>query len=117
MDHPAEARSILQKAAQLTPEVAAKVWERTNLSNSKIGSTQRQVILDSANVLKTNGIVDPNTDVLKRFYWATTSLSSRVDRDILVSNFGSIYPAHKCGKIQNFKYGKSGCSTRWPIRS
>ncbi len=65
VDHPAEARSILQKAAQLTPEVAAKVWERTNLSNSKIGSTQRQVILDSANVLKTNGIVDPNTDVPK----------------------------------------------------
>ena len=38
LDHPDEARSILQKAAQFTPEVAAKVWERTNLSNSKIGS-------------------------------------------------------------------------------
>src|SRR3981081_1902041 len=65
LDHSEEARSILQKAARLTPEVAAKVWERTNLSNSKIGPDQRQVILDSANVLKVNGIVDANTDVLK----------------------------------------------------
>jgi sulfonate transport system substrate-binding protein len=65
LDHPEEARSILQKAAQLTPEVAAKVWERTNLTNSKIGPDQKQVILDSGKVLKANGIVDPNTDVEK----------------------------------------------------
>jgi sulfonate transport system substrate-binding protein len=65
LDHSEEARSILQKAARLTPEVGAKVWERTNLSNSKIGPDQRQVILDSATVLKVNGIVDPNTDAQK----------------------------------------------------
>ena len=65
LDHPEEARTILQKAAQLTPEVAEKVWQRTNLTNSKIGPNQKQVILDSANVLKANGIVDSNIDVEK----------------------------------------------------
>jgi sulfonate transport system substrate-binding protein len=65
LSHSEEARSILQKAAQLTPEVAAKVWERTDLTNSKIGADQRQVILDSAKVLKANGIVDSDTDVEK----------------------------------------------------
>ncbi len=65
LEHPEEARAILQKTAQLTQQVAAKVWERTNLNDSNIGPNQRQVILDSANVLKANGIVDANTDVEK----------------------------------------------------
>jgi hypothetical protein len=49
----------------LTPAVAQKVWERTNLKDSRLGSAQRQVILDSANTLKANGIIDPNTDTEK----------------------------------------------------
>jgi sulfonate transport system substrate-binding protein len=65
LNHSEEALSILQKAAQLTPAVAAKVWERTDLANSKIGPSQKQVILDSAKVLTANGIVDPHTDVQK----------------------------------------------------
>ena len=65
LDHSDEARAILQSAAQLTPAVAEKVWERTNLKDSRLGSTQRQVILDSANALKANGIIDPNTDTEK----------------------------------------------------
>ena len=65
LDHPDEARAILQSAAQLTPAVAQKVWERTNLKDSRLGPTQRQVILDSANALKANGIIDPNTDTEK----------------------------------------------------
>jgi sulfonate transport system substrate-binding protein len=65
LDHSDEARAILQSAAQLTPAVAQKVWERTNLKDSRLGATQRQVILDSANALKANGIIDPNTDVEK----------------------------------------------------
>jgi sulfonate transport system substrate-binding protein len=65
LEHSDEARAILQSAAQLTPQVAQKVWERTNLKDSKLGATQRQVILDSANALKANGIIDPNTDVEK----------------------------------------------------
>ena len=65
LEHPEEARTILQAAAQLTTPVAQKVWERTNLKDSKLGSAQRQVILDSANALKANGIIDPNTNVEK----------------------------------------------------
>jgi sulfonate transport system substrate-binding protein len=65
LEHSDEARAILQSAAQLTPPVAQRVWERTNLKDSKLGATQRQVILDSANALKANGIIDPNTDVEK----------------------------------------------------
>jgi sulfonate transport system substrate-binding protein len=65
LEHSDEARSILQKAAQLSPAVAEKVWQRTNLQGSRIGAEQRQVILDSANVLKSNGIVDPNVQVDK----------------------------------------------------
>jgi len=63
--HPDEARALLQSAAQLTTPVAQKVWERTNLKDSKLGPTQRQVILDSANALKANGIIDQGTDVEK----------------------------------------------------
>jgi sulfonate transport system substrate-binding protein len=65
LEHSDEARTILQSAAQLTPPVAQKVWDRINLKDSKLGTTQRQVILDSANALKANGIIDPNTDVEK----------------------------------------------------
>jgi sulfonate transport system substrate-binding protein len=65
LEHSDEARTILQSAAQLTPPVAQKVWERINLKDSKLGTTQRQVILDSANALKANGIIDSNTDVEK----------------------------------------------------
>ena len=65
LDHSDEARAVLQSAAQLTPAVAQKVWDRTNLKDSRLGTTQRQVILDSANALKANGIIDPNTDVEK----------------------------------------------------
>jgi sulfonate transport system substrate-binding protein len=63
LDHSDEARTILQSAAQLTPAVSEKVWERTNLKESRLGAIQRQVILDSANALKANGIIDPSTDV------------------------------------------------------
>jgi len=65
LDHPDEARTILQSAAQLSPAVAQKVWERTNLKDSRLGATQGEVILDSAKALKANGIIDPNTDVEK----------------------------------------------------
>jgi sulfonate transport system substrate-binding protein len=65
LEHSDEARSILQKAAQLSPAVAEKVWQRTSLQESRIGAAQRQVILDSANVLKSNGIVDSSVRVDK----------------------------------------------------
>jgi sulfonate transport system substrate-binding protein len=63
LDHPDEARTSLQLAAQLSPAVAQKVWERTNLKGSRLGATQRQVIVDSAKALKANGIIDADTDV------------------------------------------------------
>jgi sulfonate transport system substrate-binding protein len=63
LGHSDEARNILQSEAQLSPAVAEKVWERTNLKDSRLGSAQRQVIVESANALKTNGIIDPNTNV------------------------------------------------------
>ena len=65
LEHPEEARNILQSEAQLSLAVVEKVWERTNLKDSRLGSAQRQVIVESANALKTNGIIDPNTNVEK----------------------------------------------------
>ncbi|MBV9873424.1 MAG: aliphatic sulfonate ABC transporter substrate-binding protein [Verrucomicrobia bacterium] len=63
LGHSDEARNILQSEAQLSPAVAEKVWERTSLKDPRLGSAQRQVIVESANALKSNGIIDPNTNV------------------------------------------------------
>ena len=63
LDHQSEARQILAGEAKLTDAVAAKVWERTDFTNSAIGPIQRETIRASGDVLKQSQVIDPGTDI------------------------------------------------------
>ncbi|WP_242065375.1 aliphatic sulfonate ABC transporter substrate-binding protein [Trichocoleus sp. FACHB-262] len=60
---PAELKQVLVREAKLTNTVAAKQLERTDLSNSRIGEEQKQVILAAGNVLKKSGVIQDAVDV------------------------------------------------------
>lgn len=55
--HPSELRAILVKEAKLSDAVAIKQLERTDLSNSVIGNTQKTVIMAAGDVLKKSGVI------------------------------------------------------------
>ncbi|WP_242024522.1 aliphatic sulfonate ABC transporter substrate-binding protein [Trichocoleus sp. FACHB-591] len=61
--NPAELKQVLVREAKLTDTVAAKQLERTDLSNSRIGEEQKQVILAAGNVLKKSGVIQDGVDV------------------------------------------------------
>jgi sulfonate transport system substrate-binding protein len=61
--HPDELRAALVKAAKLSDAVAAKELERTDLSNSVIGDTQRQAIVAAGDVLKESGVIAEQTEI------------------------------------------------------
>jgi sulfonate transport system substrate-binding protein len=63
LDHQGEARQILAGEAKLTDAVAAKVWERTDFTNSAIGPIQRETIRASGGILKQSQVIDPGTDI------------------------------------------------------
>lgn len=63
LDHQSEARQILASEAKLTEAVAAKVWERTDFTNSAIGPVQRETIRASGEILKQSQVIDPGTDI------------------------------------------------------
>jgi sulfonate transport system substrate-binding protein len=63
LDHQSEARQILASEAKLTDAVVAKVWERTDLTNSALGPTQRETIRASGDILKQSQVIDPGTDI------------------------------------------------------
>jgi sulfonate transport system substrate-binding protein len=63
LDHQTEARQILATEAKLTDAVAAKVWERTDFTQSAIGPTQRETIHASGDILKQSQVIDPGTDI------------------------------------------------------
>jgi sulfonate transport system substrate-binding protein len=63
LDHQSEARQILATEAKLTDAVAAKVWERTDLTASAIGPAQRETIRASGDILKQSQVIDPGTDI------------------------------------------------------
>jgi sulfonate transport system substrate-binding protein len=63
LDHQSEARQILAREAKLTDAVAAKVWERTDFTNSTIGPVQRETIRASGDILKQSQVIDPGTDI------------------------------------------------------
>ncbi len=62
LDHRAELALTLASAAKLTPEVAARQLERTDLSNPVLGDGPRQSIAAAGSVLKASGIVPEDTD-------------------------------------------------------
>lgn len=63
--HPEEYRKILVRDAKLNDAVAAKVLERTDISQSRIGDTQKQTIAAAGAVLKKSGIIKADVDVDK----------------------------------------------------
>lgn len=61
--HPSELRAILVKEAKLSDAVALKQLERTDLSNSVIGNTQKTAIMAAGDVLKKSGVIKPSVNV------------------------------------------------------
>lgn len=61
--NPSELQAILVQEAKLSDAVAAKQLERTDLSNSVIDDTQKQVIGAAGDVLKQSGVVQPSVDI------------------------------------------------------
>ncbi|WP_189052415.1 aliphatic sulfonate ABC transporter substrate-binding protein [Aliidongia dinghuensis] len=63
LDHKAELAQVLATAAKLSPEVAARQLERTDLSSPVLGDGPRQSIKAAAAVLKSSGVVDASVDL------------------------------------------------------
>jgi sulfonate transport system substrate-binding protein len=63
IQNPAEFHALYARTAKINDAVAAKVLERTDLSNSAIGDEQKKVISASGDVLKKSGVISGTTDV------------------------------------------------------
>jgi len=63
LQNPEEFRKLFAGDARLDDSVVTKVLERTDLTNSTIGDSQRQVIIAAGDVLKQNNVINSNTDV------------------------------------------------------
>jgi sulfonate transport system substrate-binding protein len=63
LQNPDEFRKLFGGDAKLDDAVVTKVLQRTDLTNSTIGDSQRQVIVASGDVLKQNNVINSNTDV------------------------------------------------------
>lgn len=61
--HPAEFQALIAREAKLTDVVAAKVLERTNISQPKIGANQIAAIGAAGDALKKNGVIDSTVNV------------------------------------------------------
>jgi sulfonate transport system substrate-binding protein len=61
--NPQEYKQILIREAKLNDAVAAKVLERTDLSDPVIGEKQKATIAAAGGVLKKSGVIKPETDV------------------------------------------------------
>ncbi|HEV2675691.1 MAG TPA: aliphatic sulfonate ABC transporter substrate-binding protein [Aliidongia sp.] len=63
LEHKAELAQTLATASKLSPEVAARQLERTDLSSPVLGDGPRQSIAAAAGVLKSSGVVDASVDL------------------------------------------------------
>jgi sulfonate transport system substrate-binding protein len=63
IQNPAEFLALYARTAKINDAVAAKVLERTDLSNSAIGEEQKKVIAASGDVLKKSGVIASSVDV------------------------------------------------------
>jgi sulfonate transport system substrate-binding protein len=61
--NPAEFRAILARDAKLNDAVAARVLERTDLSDPVIGEKQKTTIAAAGDVLKKSGVIKADVDV------------------------------------------------------
>ena len=64
LQNPQEYKQILMREAKLNDAVAAKVLERTDLSDPVIGDKQKTTIAAAGDVLKKSGVIKPESDVL-----------------------------------------------------
>jgi sulfonate transport system substrate-binding protein len=63
IQNPAEFRALYVRAAKITDPIAARVLERTDLSNPVLGDEHKKVIAASGDVLKKAGVISSATDV------------------------------------------------------
>ncbi len=63
LEHKAELAQILVDAAKLSPTVAARQLERTDLSDPVVGDGPRKSIAGAAAVLKSSGVVPADADL------------------------------------------------------
>jgi sulfonate transport system substrate-binding protein len=63
IQNPAEFHALYVRSAKINDAVAAKVLERTDLSNPVLGNEHKKVIAASGDVLKKSGVIAGTTDV------------------------------------------------------
>jgi sulfonate transport system substrate-binding protein len=63
IQNPAEFRALYGRSAKIDDAIAARVLERTDISNSVLGDEQKKVIAASGDVLKKSGVISGTTDV------------------------------------------------------
>ena len=63
LEHKAELAQTLATASKLSPEVATRQLERTDLSSPVLGDGPRRSIAAAAGVLKSSGVVDASVDL------------------------------------------------------
>jgi len=63
IQNPAEFLALYGRDAKINDAIAAKVLERTDISNSGLGDEQKKVIAASGDVLKKSGVISSSTDV------------------------------------------------------
>jgi sulfonate transport system substrate-binding protein len=63
VQNPEEFRKLFATDTKLDDSVITKVLKRTDLTNSTIGDSQRQVIVAAGDVLKQNNVISGTTDV------------------------------------------------------
>jgi sulfonate transport system substrate-binding protein len=63
LQNPTEFRALYARTAKVNDAIAAKVLDRTDLSNSALTDEHKKVIAASGNVLKQSGVISTNTDV------------------------------------------------------
>jgi len=63
--NPQELKNVLIKESKLSDRVATKQLERTDLTGSRIGGTQKNVIIAAGSVLKKAGVIQASVDVPK----------------------------------------------------
>ena len=63
INNPEGLKQVLIKESKLSDAVASRQLERTDLSHSTIGTTQKVVILAAADVLRKAGVIPADTDI------------------------------------------------------
>ena len=63
IQNPAEFRALYARTAKINDAIAARVLERTDLSNPVLGDEHKKVIAASGDVLKKSGVISSTNDV------------------------------------------------------